>query len=188
MRSIFWPGENHSAPASIWIVNQPFQVTDCSAMNFSSSSLPEARTRYVISTLNRISKLISRAILCSLLVCVACYNTGAQTLPAGFSQVLVANGIPSPTAMAFAPDGRIFVCQQNGQLRVVKNNVLLIQPMISLSVTSSGERGLIGIALDPNFATNHYIYLYYTLPTGTNNRISRFLCAAVWCNTWWVCA
>ncbi len=51
---------------------------------------------------------------------------------------------------------------------------MLAQPFISLSVSSSGERGLLGIAFDPNFKSNKYIYLYYTLSSGTNNRISRF--------------
>lgn len=98
----------------------------------------------------------------------------AQTYPTGFSQVLVANGISNPTVMAFAPDGRIFVAQQNGQLRIIKNGTLLPTPFISLTVNSSGERGLLGIAFDPNFSTNNYIYLYYTLSSGANNRISRF--------------
>lgn len=97
----------------------------------------------------------------------------SQTLPSGFSRVQVANGISSPTVMAFAPDGRIFVAQQNGTLRIVKNGALLATPFLQVSVNSSGERGLIGIALDPNFVTNQYVYLYYTLPDGSRNRISR---------------
>ncbi len=76
--------------------------------------------------------------------------------------------------MAFTPDGRVLVCQQNGQLRVVKNGSLLTTPAITLSVNTSGERGLIGVAVDPNFTTNNYIYLYYTHTTGPHNRLSRF--------------
>ncbi len=77
--------------------------------------------------------------------------------------------------MAFSPDGRIFVAQQNGQLRVVKNGVLLPDPFIQLTVNSTGERGLIGISLDPNFITNQFVYLYYTVPgTPAHNRVSRF--------------
>ncbi|PYK60877.1 MAG: hypothetical protein DME43_04005 [Verrucomicrobia bacterium] len=77
--------------------------------------------------------------------------------------------------MAFAPDGRLFVCQQGGQLRVIKNGVLLGTPFVSLTVDSSGERGLLGIAFDPNFATNHYLYVYYTVATSPiHNRVSRF--------------
>src|SRR4030095_8478596 len=98
----------------------------------------------------------------------------AQTYPPGFSQVLVANGISNPTVMAFAPDGRFFVVQQTGSLQVIENGVFLSTPFITLTVNSSGERVLLGIAFDPNFNTNHFIYLYYTLSSGTNNRISRF--------------
>mgnify|MGYP003579681756 CR=1 FL=1 len=99
----------------------------------------------------------------------------AQILPADFARVLVTNGISNPTAMAFAPDGRIFVAEQSGRLRVVKNNVLLPTPFIQLTVNASGERGLIGIALDPDFSNNNYIYLYYTVPIAPiHNRISRF--------------
>ena len=108
------------------------------------------------------------------LVSGLCKPITAQVLPTGFSQVLVANGISSPTCFSFSPDGRIFVAQQNGQLRVIKNGGLLVTPFVSLSVNSSGERGLLGIAFDPNFASNSYIYLYYTLSTASNNRISRF--------------
>ena len=97
------------------------------------------------------------------------------TLPTGFVETTVANNIASPTAMAIAPDGRIFVCSQTGALRVIKNGVLLAQPFVSLSVDSAGERGLLGVAFDPNFATNHFIYLYYTLPgSPPHNRVSRF--------------
>ncbi|MFT3911941.1 MAG: PQQ-dependent sugar dehydrogenase [Ferruginibacter sp.] len=102
------------------------------------------------------------------------FNAKAQPFPTGFSQVLVASGISNPTVMAQAPDGRIFVAQQTGELRIIKNGSLLPNPFISLSVNSAGERGLLGIAFDPNFNTNHYIYLYYTLPSASNNRISRF--------------
>src|SRR5438309_673831 len=80
--------------------------------------------------------------------------------------------------MAFAPDGRLFVCQQGGQLRVIKNGSLLSTPFVSLTVDFSGERGLLGIAFDPNFATNHYLYVYYTVATSPiHNRVSRFTAA-----------
>lgn len=97
------------------------------------------------------------------------------TLPAGFTETLLAGGLSAPTAMAFAPDGRLFVAQQGGELRVIKNGQLLSTPFVSLSVDSAGERGLLGVAFDPNFATNHYVYVYYTVPTSPeHNRVSRF--------------
>jgi glucose/arabinose dehydrogenase len=78
--------------------------------------------------------------------------------------------------MVFAPDGRLFVCLQTGQLRVIKNGALLPTPFVSLSVDSSGERGLLGVAFDPNFGSNHFVYLYYTTNVAPiHNRISRFI-------------
>ena len=79
------------------------------------------------------------------------------TLPTGFAETRVATSMPNPTAMAIAPDGRIFVAQQGGALRVVKNGALLTQPFLTASVNSSGERGLLGIAFDPNFASNNFV-------------------------------
>jgi glucose/arabinose dehydrogenase len=99
----------------------------------------------------------------------------AQVYPPDFAQQLVANGLANPTAIAFAPDGRIFVAEQAGKLRVVKNNALLPTSFVQLTVNSTGERGLLGIAIDPDFATNNFIYLYYTVPgTPAHNRVSRF--------------
>lgn len=99
----------------------------------------------------------------------------AATLPTGFSETTIASGLSNPTAMAMAPDGRIFVCQQGGALRVVKNNALLTTPFVTLTVDSTGERGLLGVAFDPEFLTNRYVYVYYTATTpAVHNRISRF--------------
>jgi len=102
----------------------------------------------------------------------------AQTLLPGFARVQVGGTINSPTVMAFAPDGRIFVAQQSGALRVIKAGTLLTTPFVSLTVNSSGERGLIGLAFDPDFASNQYVYVYYTVPSINSNppfnRISRF--------------
>src|SRR5688500_8906084 len=102
-------------------------------------------------------------IIFAMLFVVSSAVVNAQTFPAGFSRVRVVPGLTNPTVMAFAPDGRIFVCEQAGTLRVVKNDVLLPTPFVTLNVSASGERGLIGIVLDPNFAFNGYVYLYYTL-------------------------
>jgi glucose/arabinose dehydrogenase len=99
----------------------------------------------------------------------------AGTLPTGFSESVVASGISSPTAMEFAPDGRLFVCQQDGQLRVIKNGVLLATPFLTVTTDTLGERGLLGVAFDPAFAVNHWVYIYYTVPGSTaHNRVSRF--------------
>ena len=100
------------------------------------------------------------------------------TLPSGFQETILASGLASPTAIAVAPDGRVFVSLKAGQLRVIKNGVLLATPFVSLTVDSSGERGLIGVTLDPNFATNQFVYVQYTVPATSlvpaHNRVSRF--------------
>ena len=114
------------------------------------------------------------------LVCLIVYvQTGppmqAATVPTGFTETLVASGLSSPTAMQFAPDGRLFVAEQGGRLRVIKDGVLLPTPFLTVTVSSVGERGLLGVAFDPQFATNHFVYVYYTATTpAIHNRISRF--------------
>ncbi len=99
----------------------------------------------------------------------------AATLPSNFAEAPVATGLASPTAMQFAPDGRLFVCEQGGALRIIKDGLLLPVPFVTLTVSSAGERGLLGVAFDPSFSTNQWLYLYYTATTPTvHNRISRF--------------
>jgi glucose/arabinose dehydrogenase len=103
---------------------------------------------------------------------------GAATLPPNFARSQVVGGLASPTAMEFAPDGRLFVAEQRGTLRVVKSGANLATFLdISGRVDSAGERGLLGLAFDPAFSNNHYVYLYYTQrATGTtpaHNRVIR---------------
>jgi len=106
---------------------------------------------------------------------LAAQAASAATLPAGFAETRIASGLSSPTAMTFAPDGRLFVCEQGGRLRVIKNGALLPTPFVSVRVNASGERGLLGVAFDPAFATNRFVYVYYTATTpNIHNRVSRF--------------
>jgi glucose/arabinose dehydrogenase len=101
---------------------------------------------------------------------------GSRSQPAGFTRDQSwVTGLSSATAFAQAPDGRFFIAQQGGALRVVKNGVLLGTAFVTLAVDSSGERGLIGVALDPAFASNGYVYVYHTVTSGgTHNRVSRY--------------
>ena len=113
-------------------------------------------------------------ILFSLLFIASVRVANGATVPTGFTDSLVAAGLTDPTAMALAPDGRIFVCEQRGTLRVIKNGALLPTPFLTVTVDSQGERGLLGIAFDPNFVSNQLVYVYYTVPTPAHNRVSRF--------------
>ncbi len=108
------------------------------------------------------------------LVCISGQTAAAATLLSGFSETQIAGGLRSPTAMGFAPDGRLFVCEQGGTLRVIKNGVLLPTPFVSLTVSAIGERGLLGVAFDPDFESNGFVYVYYTATTpNVHNRVSR---------------
>src|SRR5688500_18247691 len=96
-------------------------------------------------------------------------------VPAGFTDTQIAANLNSPTAMAVAPDGRVFFTQQNGQIRVVKNGQLLSTPFATVTANADAERGLLGITFDPNFASNRYVYVYYTANSpNVHNRVSRF--------------
>ena len=102
---------------------------------------------------------------------------GSAGATAGFTKNEAwVSGLSNATAMAQAPDGRLFIAEQGGRLRVVKNGVLLGTAFQPITVDSSGERGLIGVALHPGFASNGFVYVHYTTTSGgTHNRISRFV-------------
>lgn len=98
----------------------------------------------------------------------------AATLPPGFTETQAAIGLASPTAMTIAPDGRLFVCEESGEIRVIKNNALLPTPFAVVSADPTHERGLLGITVDPNFSANGFIYVFYTLANPTaHSRVSR---------------
>ena len=104
---------------------------------------------------------------------------GAATdLPSGFTDSQVASGLTDPTDMEFAPDGRLFVAEQAGRVRIAKPDGTLATFLnISTKVDTSGERGLQALTFDPSFSTNRYVYLHYTKKatstTPVHNRIVR---------------
>jgi glucose/arabinose dehydrogenase len=115
-------------------------------------------------------------------IALACLGVGpargAASLPTGLTDSQIAN-VSNPTSMAVAPGGRLFVTQKAtnnvGKVRVIKNGQLLTKPFLTLTTDTSYARGLLGITLDPNFSTNHYVYVFYTATSPTvHNRVSRF--------------
>jgi glucose/arabinose dehydrogenase len=123
------------------------------------------------------SRIVPLYLMCVLTLLI-CDLSVAATVPSGFTDTLIAGSLNRPTAMALAPDGRLFVCEQGGTLRVIKNNALLSTPFVSLTVSALGERGLLGVAFDPSFTANKFVYVYYTAITPTiHNRVSRFTAA-----------
>src|SRR5687767_8979724 len=93
---------------------------------------------------------------------------------------LIAAGLEVPWAVAQAPDGRLFVTERPGRVRIVRLGGAGLQPQpwanVPARANPDAERGLLGIALDPDFARNGFVYLYYSYagPGGaTLNRLVR---------------
>src|SRR5919201_323995 len=89
---------------------------------------------------------------------------GASTLPTGFRDSVALSGLSNPTALQFAPDGRIFVGQKNGVIKVFQsltdtNPVTFAD--LSGEVDDYWDRGLLGLALPPNFPTDPHVYVLY---------------------------
>lgn len=117
-------------------------------------------------------KITSQNIFLCVLVCL-CFivvsllydpsTTLAQSVPEGFQVQEIVSDLIYPTALAFTPDGRMFIALKNGTVRVVKEGDLLDEPLVVLSdVNNYYERGLLGVAVDPDFLENGYVYLLYT--------------------------
>ncbi len=139
----------------------------------------------------RLVLVVLLALLATTLTVVTPTRAAAAVVPAGFTDAAVAT-IPAPTSIAFMPDGRMLVTEQAGRLRVLTAaGSLLAAPALDLSgrMCTGGERGLLGVATDPDPATRA-VYLFWTArgssascptsQTGTpagapTNRVSRFV-------------
>lgn len=100
----------------------------------------------------------------------------AASVPEGFTDTLIAEGFTSPTAMSILPDGRILVIQQDGVIRLIKDDVLLPTPFYTVqNVDAFAERGCLGMVADPNVAANNTFYVYCTVTNGatSHNRLMR---------------
>lgn len=112
--------------------------------------------------------------LISLFLFICLNEPKAHELPPGFALLQIADGL-DPVNMTLAPDGRLFFTEKNGRVRIVENGQVLLDPFIEIEVDNLNERGLSGIAVDPDFENSPYVYLYYTVPNANHNRLSRFL-------------
>ncbi len=108
-------------------------------------------------------------------------STANPALPAGFTQTKLAGGLAKPIVLDFAPNGDLYIGEQGGKIVVYHNGTVQPTPVLSIPVFEQGETGLLGMALDPNFATDGYLYVSYTAAlttsTGPNQpfaRLSRF--------------
>ena len=109
---------------------------------------------------------------------------GGGPLPPGLTLALspfVTSGLTAPVFLTQPlDDGRIFVVEQPGRIRLIKDGVLQTTPFLDITsrVLYGGERGLLSVAFHPQYATNHYFYVYFTTQTNGDIRIERFTATA----------
>ena len=97
------------------------------------------------------------------------YEQGVQAVAE-----LVAKELKAPWALAFVPDGRIFITEKEGNIRVVVEGELQDAPYLTIEeVAPEGEGGLLGVAVDPNFSINGYFYVYYTYKESNGSLANR---------------
>jgi len=98
----------------------------------------------------------------------------AAQLPPGFQETVLVDGLTEPTAMAFGPSGELWIAGKRGHVWLFRQGQLI--PITQLAVGSSGEQGIEGIAVDPDYATNAFVWVYYTrlVPKPARNVLSRF--------------
>jgi len=112
---------------------------------------------------------IAAGLVVVFLVCSPSSSHGWQ----GYSAIPVATGLAIPARLGFPPDGsgRIFFLElQTGNVRVIESDTLRDAPWAHLEVATGGERGMLGLAFDPGFSANGFVYIYYTAagPTVVN--------------------
>lgn len=105
------------------------------------------------------------------------HNFNVQQPPSGDLQLQpMLSGLNFPVGLSLAPDGHIFYSERlTGAIRIINPGWQLDPiPFCQISVAISGEQGLLGLTLDPNFSSNGFVYVYYTVSGETMNRVSRF--------------
>jgi glucose/arabinose dehydrogenase len=125
--------------------------------------------------MKRVFKSLAVLVVTFLLGTVVATTPVDAAPPANFQvEPIVTTGLNGPSGFEIAPDGRIFVLERTGKIKIIKNGQLLPTPFADLPSIASGDRGLIGIAFDPEFGiANHYVYFYYT-GLDKLNRLVRF--------------
>ena len=98
-----------------------------------------------------------------------------QTLPRSIAAEIVVEGLEVPWGLAFSPDGRIFITERPGRIRIVSAGTLLERPFAILDVAAVSESGLMGIALHPEFERNGHVFVCYTYREGRRlvNQVAR---------------
>jgi glucose/arabinose dehydrogenase len=80
---------------------------------------------------------------------------------------IIAEGLQAPRSIDISNEGRIFISEKRGSIRVVDNGTLLTEPVGDIKAENIGDAGLLGLTLHPNFTQNHLFYVYYTYSNST---------------------
>jgi len=104
-----------------------------------------------------------------LAVLIGSFSSNAATLLPDFLETLVLDFIDRPTAMDIAPDGRVFLAEQSGAIRIIKNGAVLPANFYRVTPSEEDDAGLTGLVLDPDFAANGRVYLNYSPVGGSTN-------------------
>ena len=106
-------------------------------------------------------------VLAAMVTGISASSAAAITLPSGYSERKVAD-VPLPTGLAFLPDGRMLVAGKDGRVWLIDRGKRRREAVMSLRARSceERERGLSGIAVDPNFERNRFVYVYWTRRRG----------------------
>ena len=115
---------------------------------------------YTSGILFRHKNILFRYVLSFL--CIFFWSVSSAQLPDGFIREQLATGL-NPTSIVVAPDGRIFITEKHGEIRIVSDGELLETPLLTLEVDDSNERGLGHMVLHPAFEQNNYYYVFYPL-------------------------
>src|SRR3989344_309993 len=83
---------------------------------------------------------------------------------------IIADDLTVPWELVFLPNGQLLFTERPGNLKIIENDKVSLVAKIA-DVKVYGEGGLLGLALSPNFSSNHHIFLYYTF-SGKNNQTS----------------
>ena len=115
------------------------------------------------------------AVLLNSLLLVFSQPAGAATVPTSFVDENLAPGVTflDPTAIVFLPGGRLLVAEQRGRVYTLSNGVKSTNPLWAREdeVLYDGDRGLLGLAVDPNYVSNHYLYFLYSVDPDTNSKL-----------------
>jgi glucose/arabinose dehydrogenase len=125
---------------------------------------------------------VALKLIMAVMIATIASRAAAIELPPNFEEAAVVpggpNGLAWPVGFAFLPDGRVLIIQQSGEIRLVVNGTLVADALLAMpEVEFNGERGLLGIAVDPDFPARPFVYVLYSDNGSENSHLARYALA-----------